>query len=109
MFFAIKNVILGDTVAVLVHNMRSRPRHVGYILSSKRVIYNDIIGFTQTQIKLSKTGYQKYSALVLKSPILSCLSEKTYKCSVPDCKTLVFYWLNSILVWFILLKSPLSN
>ena len=52
MFFTIKNVILGDdTVAVLVHNMRSRPIDVGYILSSKRVIYNDIIGFTETQIK----------------------------------------------------------
>ena len=31
--------------------MRSLGRHVGYILSGKRIIYNDIIGFTETQIK----------------------------------------------------------
>ena len=50
-FSKIKNAISGDTVAVLVYNMRSLGRHVGYILSGKRIIYNDIIGFTETQIK----------------------------------------------------------
>ena len=31
--------------------MRSLARHVGYILSGKRNIYNNIIGLTETQIK----------------------------------------------------------
>ena len=76
MFFAIKNVILGDTVAVLVHNMRSRPRHAGYILSSKRVIYNDIIGFTETQIKSLYSTWEIVETLNLFNIVFNINNDK---------------------------------
>ena len=47
-----RNYISDDTVAVLVHNVISLPRLVD-ILSDNRVINNDLIGFTETQIKKS--------------------------------------------------------
>ena len=54
LFFTIKRtVISGDTNTVLVHNVRSFPRHLDNIVSDKRIINNDVIGFTETQIKPS--------------------------------------------------------
>ena len=54
LFFTIKrNAISGDPVTVLVHNVRSLARHVDDIVSDKRIINNNIIGFTETQIKPS--------------------------------------------------------
>ena len=53
----------------------------------------------------SKTGFQKYSACVPGELTPSCFcsmmsfSEKTYRLSEPDCYTLVFSLLNSILVY----------
>ena len=47
-----RNAISGDTVTVLVHNVRSLPRHVDDIVSDKRIINNNI-RFTETQIKPS--------------------------------------------------------
>ena len=46
-----RNAILGDTVTVLVPNVRSLPRNADDIVSDNRIINNDIIGFTETQIK----------------------------------------------------------
>ena len=51
LFSAIKNAIAGDIVTVLVHNLSLLPRHIDDIVSYNRMIYNDIIGFTETQIK----------------------------------------------------------
>ena len=48
-----RNAISVDTVAVLAHNVGSFPRHLYDILSDNRIINNDIIGFTETQIKPS--------------------------------------------------------
>ena len=48
-----RNAISCDTVTVLVHNVRSFPRHVDDILSDNRIINNDVIGFTEPQIKPS--------------------------------------------------------
>ena len=48
-----RNAISCNTVTVLVHNVRSLPRHVDDILSDNRIINDDIIGFTETQIKPS--------------------------------------------------------
>ena len=48
-----RNAISCDAVTVILHNVRSLPRHVGDILSDNRTINNDIIGFTETQIKPS--------------------------------------------------------
>ena len=48
-----RNAISCNIVTVLVHNVRSIPRHVDDILSDNRIINNDIIGFTETQIKSS--------------------------------------------------------
>ena len=36
-----------------MHNVRSLSKHVDDIVSDKRIINNDIIGFTETQISLS--------------------------------------------------------
>ena len=47
------NAVSGDTVTVLVHNVKSLPRHVDDILSDNRIINNDSIGFMETQIKPS--------------------------------------------------------
>ena len=41
-----RNVISGDTVTVLVHNMKSLPRHVGDIIRGNRNMNNNIIAFT---------------------------------------------------------------
>ena len=46
-----RNAILGDTVTVLVPNVRLLPRNADDIVSDNRIINNDIIGFTETQIK----------------------------------------------------------
>ena len=48
-----RNVSSGDTVTVLVHNVRSLPRHVDHILSDNRIINNNIEEFTETQMKQS--------------------------------------------------------
>ena len=54
LFYKVKrNAISDDTVTVLVHNVRSLPSHVDRMLSDNRIINNDIIGFTETQIKQS--------------------------------------------------------
>ena len=49
----ISNAISCDTVTVLAHNVWSLPRNVDDILSGNRIINNNIIGFTETQIKPS--------------------------------------------------------
>ena len=58
-----RNYISDDTVAVLVHNVISLPRLVD-ILSDNRVINNDLIGFTETQIKKSDST-SKFQRLCL--------------------------------------------
>ena len=45
-----RNAISVNKVTVLIRNVRS---HVDDIVSDKRIINNGIIGFTETQIKLS--------------------------------------------------------
>ena len=60
LFYTIKrNVIPGDTVTVLVHSVRSLPRHVDDIVSDNSTINNNIIGFTKTQIKRSDSSTSK--------------------------------------------------
>ena len=76
LFSTIKNVILGDTVAVLVHNMKLLPRYIGYILSSKRIIYNDIIGFTETQIKSLDSTWEIVETLNLFSIVFNINNDK---------------------------------
>ena len=51
--------ISGDTVTVLFHNVRSLPRHVHDIVCDNKIINNDIIGFTETQIKPSDSTCKK--------------------------------------------------
>ena len=48
-----RNAISCNTVTVIFHNVISLPRHVDDILSDNRIINNDILGFTETQIKPS--------------------------------------------------------
>ena len=45
-----RNTILDNTITVAVHKVRSLSKHVHNIVSDKRVMNNDIIGFTETQI-----------------------------------------------------------
>ena len=53
-----RNTFSGDTVTVLLHNVRSLPMHVDDILSDNRIINNDIVGFKETQIKPSDSTYK---------------------------------------------------
>ena len=48
-----RNAISCNIVTVLIHNVRSIPRHVDDKLRDNRIINNGIIGFTETQIKSS--------------------------------------------------------
>ena len=48
-----KNTISDDTITFLVHNVISLSKHVDDIVSDKRFIDNDNIGFTETQINPS--------------------------------------------------------
>ena len=48
-----RNIISNDTITILVHNVRSLSKHVNDILNDRRIINNDIIRFTETQISLS--------------------------------------------------------
>ena len=53
-----RNYILGDTVTVLVRDVRLLPRHVDDIVSDNRIISNDITGFTETHIKPSDSTWK---------------------------------------------------
>ena len=48
-----RNAISGDTVTVLVRDVRPLPRHIDVIVSDNRIISSDITGFTETHIKPS--------------------------------------------------------
>ena len=48
-----RNAISGNTVTFLVHNVRSFWRNIDDIVSDNRIINNDIIRFTEAQIKSS--------------------------------------------------------
>ena len=48
-----RNTISNNTITILVHNVRFLSKHVDDIVSDRRIINNDIIGFTETQISLS--------------------------------------------------------
>ena len=50
-----RNTISDDTIRVLVHNVRSLSKNVDDIVCDKRLINNDIIGFTETQINPSNS------------------------------------------------------
>ena len=60
-----RHAISGYAVTVLIHNMRSLPRHVDDIVSDNRIINNDIIVFTETKIKPSDSTYKIIEALNL--------------------------------------------
>ena len=54
LFFTIKrNNISEDTITVLVHDVRSFSKHIDDIVSDNRIINNDTIRFTETQINPS--------------------------------------------------------
>ena len=46
-----------------MHNVRSHSKHVDDIVSDRRIINNDIIGFTETQISLSDSTCRIVEAL----------------------------------------------
>ena len=53
-FSTIKRTITsGEKVTVFVHNVRSFSKHVDKIVSDDRIIDNDVIGFTVSQINSS--------------------------------------------------------
>ena len=59
------NSISGDTVTLIVHTVRSLPGHIDDILSDNRIINNNIIGFTETQIRSSDSTYEIIETLNL--------------------------------------------
>ena len=58
-----RNNISDNTITVFIHNVRSISKHVDDIVSDGRIINNDIIGFTETQINLSDSTYKTMKAL----------------------------------------------
>ena len=60
-----RNAISGDIVTVLVHNVISLPRHVGDIISDNKIVNNDMIGFTEKQIKPSDSTFKIMDTLNL--------------------------------------------
>ena len=48
-----RNIISNITITILVHNIRSLSKHVNDTVSDRRIINNDIIGFTEKQISQS--------------------------------------------------------
>ena len=54
LFSTLKRCIISDnTITILVHNMISLSKHVNDTVSDSRIMNNDIIGLTETQISLS--------------------------------------------------------
>ena len=45
-----RNNISGNTITVFVHSARSLSKHINDTICDDRIINNDIIGFTETQI-----------------------------------------------------------
>ena len=60
-----RNSISGDRVTLIVHTVRSLPGHINDILSDNRIINNNIIRFTETQIKSSDSTYEIIETLNL--------------------------------------------
>ena len=60
-----RNAISGNTVTVLVHNVRSLLGHVDDIVSDNRIINNNNIGFMETQIKPSDSACKIIETLSL--------------------------------------------
>ena len=48
---------------ILVHNMRSLSKHVDDIVSDRKLINNDIIGVTETQVSLSNSTCREVETL----------------------------------------------
>ena len=53
-----RNAISGHIVQVLVHNVRSLPRHADDIVSENRIINNGIIGITEIHIQPSDSTWE---------------------------------------------------
>ena len=71
LFSAIKRrAFSDDTITGFVHNIRQLPRHVVYLVSENRVIINDIIGFTETQIKSSDSTCKTIEMLIFLTSFL---------------------------------------
>ena len=51
-----RSIISDDTITILFHNGRSFSKHVNDIVSDSRIMNNDIIGITETQITLSDSA-----------------------------------------------------
>ena len=47
-----------DTITVFLHNMRSLSKHIDDIVSGDKIMNNDIIGFTETQISSSDSTFK---------------------------------------------------
>ena len=57
LYSTLKRIIISDdTITILVHNVRSISKHVKDIVSDSRIMNNDIIGLTETQISLSDSA-----------------------------------------------------
>ena len=48
-----RNNTSDDTITVFAHDVRSLSKHIDDIVSDDRIINNDIMGFTETQINPS--------------------------------------------------------
>ena len=58
-----RNNASGNIITVFVHNAQSLSKHIDDIVIDDRIINNDIIGFTKTQIKPSDFACKKMETL----------------------------------------------
>ena len=67
LFSTIKiNNIADNTITAFVHNVRSLSKHINDIVSDNRIINNDIIGFTETQINSSDSTFKIMETILMK-------------------------------------------
>ena len=45
-----RNDISDDMITVFIHNVQSLSQHIDDVVSDNRIVNNDIMGFTETQI-----------------------------------------------------------
>ena len=66
LFSTLKRSIISDnTITILVHNVRPLSKHINDIVSDSRIMNNDIIGLTETQISLSYSSCRIIETLIL--------------------------------------------
>ena len=90
-----RSTISDDTITVLVHNVKSLSKHVHDIVSDQRLINNDIIGFTETQINPSNFTYKIIKTLNFFNINFNNNGNK-FLIQFTDVEMMLLFWINLI-------------